>query len=300
MSSAPTRVDVIAYVGESPINRSQLVDLLIAGHGVGLLEQLIALEQVRAESRRQGVTVTDDDIRAEADLALARLLSPIPPADPDAPLDRETAERLLDEVLAQRNVSRDEYMLVVERNAHLRALVNANTKVTQRELREEQQRAYRPTAYLRHIQVRNESQAEQVRSLLASGADASAVARDMSVNRRTALDGGRIKPFTRDDDAIPQPIRDAAFAMKPGEVSLPIRDGQWIHVLKLDRLETPPPASLGSERKKLEDRLRRRRIDSEMHTLFRTLFDRSDIRIIDPVLAREFQRKHPDRQVQSP
>lgn len=287
--------DVVAYVDGAPISRSKLVDLLIAGHGVGILEQLVALEQAKAQARRQGIRVTRSDINAEADRALARLLSPIPPADPNAPFDRAQAESLLDEVLADRNVSRDEYMLVIERNAYLRAAINANMTFTRRQLREEYARYQQPTAHVRHIQLRSRADADRVASLLDGGADFGAVARELSVNLRTGPDGGRIRPFTRDDPAIPTVIRETAFSLKPGAVSGAVPDGQWLQMVQLERIETPPPASLASLKPRLERRLRRRLVDPAMQTLFRTLFNQTDIRIVDPTLARAFHEKHPER-----
>lgn len=300
LPSPTTSDDVIARVDGDPISRSKLVNLLIAGHGVGILEQLVALEQARAESKRQGVQVTEADIDAEADRALARLLSPIPPADPNASIDHAEARRILDEILAQRNVSHDEYMLVIERNAHLRAAVEANMKFTPQQLQQEYQRINRPTAHVRHIQVRTPTEAQRAQSLLDSGVEFPKVANQMSLNLRTAPDGGRIRPFTRDDESIPRPIREVAFALKPREVSSPVSDGEWIHILRLDKLEKPMPVGLAAARAEVELSLRERLVDPAMQTLFRTLFEQADIRIVDSTLAREFQRKHPDRNISAP
>lgn len=292
--------DVIARVDGDPISRSKLVDLLIAAHGVGILEQLVALEQARAESKRKGIEVTPADIDAEADRALARLLSPIPPADPNASFDRAEAQRILDEILAQRNVSPDEYMLVIERNAHLRAAVEANMKFTPQQLQQEYQRIIRPTAHVRHVQVRTATEAQNAQGLLASGVEFAKVAAEMSLNRRTAPDGGRIQPFTRDDESIPLPIREVAFALKPREVSAPVTDGEWIHIVRLDKLEKPMPVGLAAAKADVERSLRERLVDPAMQTLFRTLFEQADIQIVDTTLEREFQRKHPDRAISAP
>lgn len=288
--------DVVAYVGDRPIGKSRMVELLLASHGVGMLEQVIVYEKARSIAAEKGIAVTQGDVDAEYERGLRRLLSPLQ-AEQGAEFNRPEAERILGEVLSSRNISRDEYMLGVQRNAYLRALVRANMTFTEDQLRQEHARMTAPQTQIRHIQLRSLTEAERIQSLLSGGADFAQVARDYSANLRTGPAGGLLRPFDAADADVPAALRDAAFRLQPGEVSNPLRIDDWYHILKLERRFQDPPQPLESVRGDLENRIAERMIEPAMQTLYMSLFDQADIRIVDPVLKREFGKRHPGRRV---
>ncbi|HRX87455.1 MAG TPA: peptidyl-prolyl cis-trans isomerase, partial [Phycisphaerae bacterium] len=289
----------IAYVDGRPIARKQVVDLLLAGHGVGILEQAVVLEKAKVMAADQGIAVTQADIDKEFERSLRNLTSPLRAAG-DQPFDREEAEDILDEVLSRRNVSRAECMAMIERNAYLRAICNANMTFTDEQYVEEYQRAFGPRVQVRHIQVASLGDAEDVLEKLAAGNDFAEIAKVFSANLTTAPGGGLLEPFSREDPDVPAALAEAAFALDEGEVSDPVRVDQWYHVLKLVKKIPPDDRPIAEVKGELEKRLRERVTEPAMQTLYRSLFAQADIRVVDPVLAAEFARKHPERTKASP
>lgn len=302
-SAAPTTGapsdGAIATVDGRPIGRRQLTDLLLAGHGVGVLEQLVVLERAKQLAAKQGILVTPKDIEAEYERMLRNLLSPLEAADEAADFDRAEAERLLEGVLAKRNISRAEYMQVVERNAYLRALVSVSMKFTDQQVREEYGRLFGARAEIRHIQLASLPEAQKVAALLKAGDDFASAARNHSQNLRTGPAGGLLPAFTRNDESIPRGLRETAFRLKEGEVSPPVRVDDWYHIVRLERMLPAEERPLVEVRPLVESSLRKRQSEPAMQNLYRQLFEQADIKINDPVLAKEFARKHPERVAKS-
>lgn len=283
----------IAYVDGRPISRERIINLLIAGHGVGVLEQAVVLESAKVLAAEQGITVSPKDIDAEFDLSLRNLTSPLRAAD-EAEFDREEAERILTEVLARRNVSRAECMAMIERNAYLRAICAANLAYTDEQYIEEYRRTFGPRVQVRHIQLANLAEAEGVMEHLRSGGEFTKLAKAYSANLRTAPEGGLLRPFSREDPDVPAVLSETAFKLREGETSNPLRIDQWYHIIRVERTIPPDDRPIAEVKPELERRLRERMTESAMQTLYRTLFEQADIRIVDPTLAEEFMRKHPD------
>lgn len=74
--------------------------------------------------------------------------------------------------------------------------------------------------------------AKQIRAELAKGADFAAAARKHSDDRETAPAGGEL-PFVQRAGILPD-VGDAAFKMKKGEISRPVRSVLGYHIIMLD------------------------------------------------------------------
>jgi len=290
-SAAPDKA--IAYVDGRSIDREKVVGLLLAGHGVGVLEQVVVLEKAKMLAAEQGITVSDRDIDAEFERSLRNLTTPLRAAD-DSAFDREEAERVLEEVLARRNVSKAECMAMVERNAYLRAICRKNMNFTDEQLVSEYQRAYGPRVQVRHIQLASLTEAERVLSQFRAGEDFARLAQAYSANLMTAPAGGLLRPFSRDDPDVPAALAETAFKLDLGEVSSPVRIDEWYHLVRLERKIPAEDRPITEVKSELEARLRERLTEPAMQTLYRSLFEQADIRVVDPTLAAEFARKHPN------
>ena len=283
----------IAVVDGVPVARERVVELLLRGHGVGVLEQIIVLEAARREAAARGLTVTAANVDAEYDRALRRLLSPLP-AEERVPVDREAGERVLKRILSSRNISRDEYMIGMRRNAWLRKIVECDMRFTDDQLEAEFERAYGARVGVRHIQVATLAEAQRIENRLAAdGADFAELARGYSANPNTAPAGGMLRVFSKEDDDVPELMRRTAFALEPGEHSAPLRIDEWYHILKVEERYPPEQAAFHQAHDELEGRLRCRLTEPAMRQLQETLLRQAQVEILDPVLAEEFRRKHP-------
>lgn len=94
----------------------------------------------------------------------------------------------------------------------------------------------------RHILVPTEDEANAVIKQLKDGADFAKVAEEKSKDPGSAKNGGDLGYFTK--GSMVKPFADAAFAMKPGDVSdKPVKTEFGYHVIKVEdkRKSAPPP-----------------------------------------------------------
>lgn len=286
---------VIATVDGQPIHRDRVVDLLIAAHGVGVLEQLIVLDAAERMAAERGIRITNRDVATERERSLQRLIDPLSTITGGAGIDLDQAERLLDRVLADRNISRAEFDLVLRRNALLRGLVTAEQSFSDEQLRVEFERNHGARVVVRHIQLATAAAVERVTERIARGEDFVELARVHSANQRSAERGGLLEPFARTAEDVPDAFRRTAFALAPGEVSDPVRVGAWFHLIKFERVIPADSGSFEATRQESARQLGDRLAEPAMRALYEELFDKATIRIHDPVLQDAFHRVHADR-----
>lgn len=291
----PSRNDPpIAVVNGHPITRGRVMELLLAAHGPGILEQLVVHDEAVRLARERGLTVSEADVEREYDRALRRLIDPL--ASVTAPdFDREEAERVLAAILAERNISRDEYRLGIRRNAYLRAIVQSEMQIGEADLRAEYERRFGERLRIRHIQLATQGAVARVQEELRQGRDFAEVARRHSANAASAAQGGLLDPFSSGDEQLPAALREAAERLSVGEVSAPVRVGEWYHVIRVEERLPAEHPDWNTVRSDLERTVRDRRSDEAMQQLYTHLFEQADIRVLDPTLKRAFQQRHPDR-----
>lgn len=290
---------MIARADGVPIDRSRVVDLLIEGHGVALLEQIIVLEKAERLAAERGLSVTQADVEAEYDRALDNLLGEAGLSESQG-LRREAAETLLAEVLAGRNVSRREFMLVTRRNAVLRKILSAELSFDERQLKEEFQRLYGERVEIRHIQLASRAEVDSVLQELKAGADFSELALRRSANPDSRRRGGLLPPFAANDPDVPLQLRQKAFSMEVGERSDPIHVDGWYHLVRLERRLPAESVPFDAVRQEVERSLRARLTDPKMQDLYARLFYEARIEIYDPKLRDLFFEKHASHQSAPP
>jgi len=96
-------------------------------------------------------------------------------------------------------------------------------------------------AKARHILVPSEDEAKAVVKRLSGGEDFAKVAAELSKDPGSGKEGGDLGWFTK--DRMVKEFSDAAFAMKAGEVSAPVKSQFGWHVIKLEekRVKPVPP-----------------------------------------------------------
>lgn len=280
----------IATVNGRPIARRRVFDLLLRSHGAAVLDQLIGFEAVLLAAEMQGISVTQADVASEYDRALRRLVDPLSAVTP-GPIDREAAERVLEAVLAERSIPRDEFQLVMRRNAYLRKMIVSDMTFTDEQLRREMERLYGRRIRVRHIQLATLGEVERVRERLARGDDFGALAIRHSANVASAEARGLLEPFSAEEEAVPASFRQMAFSLNAGEVSETLRIGEWYHLIKLEEIVPARQEDFTRVREELERSLRDRHAEQTMFSLFEKLMKEATIRIHDPVLKAAYDRE---------
>ena len=280
--------DAVAIVNGQPISKRRMVDVLMEAHGLQVMQQLIVLELAKEETRRLKLRVTQADVDREYEQAVAKIA---PPADAGGKtLTEAEKQQSFELLLQQKNLTLTEFKLGMERNAHLRKVVEGELHVDEATLREEFSRLYGDKVEVRHIQVGDASALHEALKQIEDKADFSGIARRVSQNAETAPSGGLLPPFAFNDESVAAVLREAAFAMKPGEVSKPIRVGRWWHILKLEQRIPATGTRFEDVRGQVEQTLRDRVIPQEMNRLITSLFKKAQIRVLDGKLQPKFEK----------
>jgi len=256
-----------------------------------VLEQLIGLEIAARAAAEKELGVTEPDVDFEFDLALRRLSDPLSSASND-PVDRTAAEGLLDSVLADRNISREEFLVTLRRNTYLRKIVQSQQVITDDQLRAEFARRFGERVAVRHIQLGSAAEAGRVQDRLAAGEDFADLASRYSSNTASARKQGLLDPFSADDEELPAAFRQAAFALQPGQVSNVVRVGEWYHLLKLEGRLPSEQRDFDQLRGELERALRDRVSEAAMRELYEKLYQQAKVDVTDPVVRPAFERNH--------
>lgn len=88
------------------------------------------------------------------------------------------------------------------------------------------------TIHVRHILLKSEDEAKLAEKVLKGGADFAQTARSLSIDEATAEKGGDLGWIGRGKMLIP--FEDVAFALKPGEISVPVKTQFGWHIIKRD------------------------------------------------------------------
>jgi len=119
------------------------------------------------------------------------------------------------------------------------------------------ERYSRPMVRLRHILVKEESEALSLKEQIDGGADFADLATEHSLDRASKAKGGELTWATK--DRYVKPFAEAAFDLEVGEVSVPVQTQYGYHVIKLlERRDLQPLAEVrpGIERVLVRDAVR--------------------------------------------
>ena len=279
--------DAVATVNGRPISKRRMMEVLWDAHGLQIMQQLIVLELAKEQTAARKIRVTPEDVDREFQRALHAIA---PQAGQDGkPLDEAAKQQTLDFLLQQKGISLAEFKVGMERNAHLRKLVEQDLRVDEPTLREEFARLYGEKVEIRSIQIGEVSALHEALNLLEKGTDFGDVARRLSQDTASAQRGGLLETFAFNDDNIAPVLREAAFALAAGEVSKPVKVGRWWFIWRLERRIPPAEARFEDVKAEVERKLRERVVPQEMNRLVTELFRKAEIRVLDRDLKPKFE-----------
>ena len=288
----------IALVNGSPIERQDLVNLLIETRGLSQLQQLVLAEVARQETRRQGLDVSNADIENEYEHTLQA--DRFNGRDPDK-LTPARREQLIDEWITSRGITRRELEIAIERQAHLRRLAEREVTITEEALREEFRIKHGERVEVRHIQIAAPRIWPRIKKRLDAGEDFEKLVRDFSENVISREKGGLLPPFAvKDDPTVPPEFATLASQLQPGEVSNPVEAEGRYHILQLVRRIPPDEQSFEELRPLLERHLHARLVAQKMEALGERLLMQARIDIKDATLRRQYEERRTARQIVGP
>jgi foldase protein PrsA len=320
VAPAPSEADVIARIGTRAITKDMLLQPMIEAHGLSFLLHIVQLDLARQAAEQNQVKVTAEDFKQErkltfkrmfeeSDAALRDKIREAKEANDNATVQKLEAElnadkeSLLDQYLQQQYVqskqyvSRTEFDLVLQTNCFLRKIAEASPElknaITDEVLRKQFNAEFGEKIVVRHIQANNAADLQEAKNRLAKGESFADVAKAMSTNKNTAPLGGAVPPFTINATNVPKAFRDAAFALKNGEVSDIIQAENSFHLLKVENRIPPKVAKFEN----MKEGIRARLYDQILQAAVKQLRDKisqqllHNLRIENPTLKAQFDRR---------
>jgi parvulin-like peptidyl-prolyl isomerase len=212
-------------------------------------------------------------------------------------------EALLDQYLSQQYVqshqyvSRPEFDLLLETNACLRKIAEASKELKNALTDETLQKAfaarYGEKIVVRHIQGNNPGDLQVARNRINAGENFADVAKAVSTNKHTGPLGGALPPFTMNATNVPQVFKEAAFALKDGEVSDIVQADNAYHLIKVESRIAPRLVKFED----VKENLRAELYDQVLQAAVKQLRDKlsqqvlANLKIEHPTLREQFQKR---------
>ena len=290
----------VAVLNGAAITMEQLQRPLLEAHGVRFLLLIARNECYRQKAREAGVAITPEDVVGERQRMLEQVFDSVS-LDTFRGTDEEKKaarlkemERLLPQVLDAKRVSLTEFGLAAEGGAILWKIAESEVKkqITEEALQKVFRIKYGEKIKVRHIQVGNLREALEVQRRLAAGEAFDKVAMAISQDKASREFGGELRPFTRAEPTLSEAFKDAAFALKDGEVSAPVNAGDAYHLIKAELHIAPQVVKYEDHKDSIREELTGIMTNLRV-TQLRQSFDaevRGTLRIEDPILRRRYQQ----------
>lgn len=119
----------------------------------------------------------------------------------------------------------------------------------------------------RHILVASEEEAKKIAEELKKGGDFDKIAKEKSTDKGSGARGGELGWFTK-DKMVPE-FADAAFKMKKGETSAPVKTAFGWHIIKLEDRRAVKPPSFEESKEALKNELTNKAVQAYVENLLK-------------------------------
>ncbi|MCG7409787.1 peptidylprolyl isomerase [Paenibacillus sp. ACRRX] len=231
----------VATVNGTSISKDKLYDELAKQGGAQTLDTLITNELIRQEMTKANLTISDADINKEMEKVKKGFNS----------------EDELNAALAQAGMTTETLRQQVVKQLELTKLLSVKVSVTDDEVKQmfEQNKASMDTpeqVRASHILVKTKEEADAIVKQLKEGADFAALAKEKSSDG--SKDKGGDLGFFGAGAMVPE-FEKAAFALKTGEVSEPVKSQFGYHVIKTTDRKAAHTATFEEKKGDIKDAL---------------------------------------------
>lgn len=282
---APTRpaTTPVAIVAGREITWDELRPALAEAAGAAVLRETVLDGLIDRELSGRGLELSPADVDAERTILLDSVSQ-------GARLDAAEAQRIIDNLRAQRGLGERRFAAQLRRSAGLRRLVAGTVTVTDEEVQRAFDLAHGPRLRARALVVADRARAAAVRDELQAlppERRAAALA-DLAVKESTdgsAPRGGALDPISPADPTYPAAVRSALDALSPGELSPVIGTERGFAVLLLEGRDPADGTTLDAARERLRTQVRLAREREAMDGLATDLLRRAKVTVLDRGVA---------------
>lgn len=127
----------------------------------------------------------------------------------------------------------------------------------------------------RHILVENEEKANEIIAKLKSGEDFAELAKQYSIDVATKEKGGDLGFFAK--GAMVKEFEEAAFSLKVGEISSPVKTQYGYHIIKVEEIKEAKEAIYEESKDEIKDILFNQKVQEEYGTWIQELYDKYEV-----------------------
>lgn len=204
----------VATVNGAKVTEKEFYAELEKQHGREVLERMITEKIVLQEAAEKKITVTDKEVDEE----LARIKGMFP-----------TEQEFVNAVKQYYGMSVDMFKQRLKLDKLANKVRTSGVKVSDADLN----KFLGERRYLRHILVRDQSEATALQALLKDGGDFAQLAKQRSTDPGSKTRGGLLG-FVKKGEMVPE-FEKAAFALKEGETSSIVKTPYGYHIIKCDK-----------------------------------------------------------------
>ncbi|MCM3125064.1 MULTISPECIES: peptidylprolyl isomerase [Bacillaceae] len=249
-ATAFSKTETAASVNGEKITKDELNTKLTEMYGADTLDSLITNKVIEMEADKQKVKVTGNEIDEE----LTKLQ------------ESYGGEDAFAAALEQNKVSIDRIREDIHMYLLAEKMIKPSIKVTEEEMKtyfEENKESFDQKEQVKasHILVEDEATAKKVKKELDSGKDFAELAKEYSTDASNAAKGGDLGYFGKGEMA--KEFEEAAFGMKVGEVSAPIKTDFGYHIIKVADKKAAKTAVFEDHKKEIKESLFDQKIQTE-------------------------------------
>lgn len=225
-----TDKNIVAIVNNQKITRQELYGLLVDAYGEDALDVLIRRTLIFQEAEKKGVSITDSEVNQRLEIVVDAEINALMRQyriKEIADLEKELAK-----VGTNVELLRDKLLKKMRKQAEIELLAEKvmikTITITEEELRDVYEQEYGEKIEASQIVLKTRSDADDVLKKLKSGADFGTIAKNLSIDRVTALKSGKMQPFSPKDSLGVQIAH-----LKMGEISDIIKTDYGYHIIKI-------------------------------------------------------------------
>lgn len=251
--------DVVASVNGEKISKDELYDVMLKQGGQQALDSLISQKVVELEAKKQKIAASEQDIQKELDKYY----------------NQYGGKEVFNQALAQNGFTLDEVKKDLELNVKLNKLLETRISISADEQKtyfEENKASFAQEMQVKasHILVETEEKANEIKEKLAKGEDFARLAKENSTDPGSKENGGDLGFFG--SGQMVKEFEQAAFALKVGEISAPVKTQHGYHIIKVTEIKDAEEANYEKNKDKISDILFEQKLQTEYGAWLQELY----------------------------
>jgi len=254
----------VASINGTKIIKSELYDLMVKQSGPQALDTLISQKIVDLEAKKANISVTDNDIQTELEKYY----------------DYYGGQEAFIQTLTSSGYTLEDVKKDMAVTVKIRKLLEPRISVTDEEMKayfEENKESLAQGKQVRasHILVDSLDKANQLKKQLNGGADFAALAKENSNDTSTSQNGGELGFFG--SGQMVKEFEDAAFALKTGQISEPVKTDYGYHIIKVEEIKEAQPANYEESKEKIRAAVLDEKLGTEYDTWLQEMYQQYKI-----------------------